>query len=196
MVSGADSWHHLLINKRDVGDPVLVLTAKVIVRMYMCNTLRKELKHWQKCYVDDDDNVLNSVCVCMRACMRAWEWVMDWVMREWASVCVCVCVCVSVQTIACVLHGPSSQRHHRSSHSSVCCRKPSAGWVDGSAALGPVARLAPIQHHAQRIPGDGGGLRPGAPGLQPLLPHPGQQAQIGPCISQSHVAFTVGCQFC
>ena len=45
MVSGADSWHHLLINKRDVGDPVLVLTAKVIVRMYMCNTLRKELKH-------------------------------------------------------------------------------------------------------------------------------------------------------
>ena len=73
---------------------------------------------------------------------------------------------------------------HHSSRSCVCCRKPSAGWVDGSAALGPVTRLTPVQHLAQRIPGDGGGLRPGAPRLQPLLPDPSQQAQIGPCISR------------
>ena len=68
----------------------------------MCYTLRKELKYWQKCYVDNDDNVLNSGCVCMRACMRAWEWVTEWVSNAWVSertrarACVCVCVCVSV----------------------------------------------------------------------------------------------------
>ena len=41
MVSGADSWHHLMTNKRDLGDPVLVSTAKVIVRMYVLHVAER-----------------------------------------------------------------------------------------------------------------------------------------------------------
>ena len=39
MVSGAYSWHHLMTNKRDLGDSVLVSTAKV--RMYVLHVAER-----------------------------------------------------------------------------------------------------------------------------------------------------------